>query len=337
MESRNSTRWRTYPARQIQQHVRAGPQCKPQGSHWNRRNENGTYNSFMPGRRNHLHTTYQQRIQQSSCKQCGKPCSNSFSNIHMCPAKFASCNKCGNYGHFARMCYTKLNQSSRRRNFQTTKIYQKSNSEKRKTRSFLRFKQFKERKHVASNLPFHSVENPEFHKLLNSNLAIKEKLQNAESKVLNFMNLETNYNSIQKENIELNAKLNKVNAEMDQLNSKCEKKMKDKESEKTFLFLRNFKLEEELDAKTKNEENLISKIQMLETKVSSMTDEMNFLDSENNRLRYERNNLRRSEDSLVNEVHELQSQLCKNRNNSRGRYQPPPNQNRYNGPKNYYR
>ena len=53
---------------------------------------------------------------------------------------------------------------------------------------------------------------------------------------------------------------------MDQLNSECEKKMKDKESEKTFLFLRNFKLEEELDAKTKNEENLISKIQMLETK-----------------------------------------------------------------------
>ena len=76
---------------------------------------------------------------------------------------------------------------------------------------------------------------------------------------------------------------------------------------------------------------------MLETKVSSMTDEMNFLDSENNRLRYERNNLWSSEDSLVNEIHELQSQLCKNRNNSRGRYQPRSNQNRYNGPRNYYR
>ena len=98
MGTRNSTRWRIYPARQIQQHVRAGPQCKPQGSYWNRRNENGTNNHFVQPRRNTLHTTYQQRIQQSSCKQCGKPCSNSFSNIHMCLAKFASCNKYGNHG-----------------------------------------------------------------------------------------------------------------------------------------------------------------------------------------------------------------------------------------------
>ena len=123
------------------------------------------------------------------------------------------------------MCYTKLNQNSRR-NFQTTYSYQNSNSEKRKTRSFLRFKQFKARKHMASNLTFHSVKNPEFHKIRYSNLPIEEKLQYAELKVQNFMKLQTSSNSIQNENIELNARLNKVNAVVDQRNSEFEKTMK---------------------------------------------------------------------------------------------------------------
>ena len=190
---------------------------------------------------------------------------------------------------------------------------------------------------MSSNLPFHSLEDSEFHKIPYSNMAIKEKLQNAEIKVQNFTKLETDYNTILNENIELNAKLNKLNAVMDKQNSECKKKMKDNESEKTFLLLRNFKLEEELNAKAKNEENCISKLQMLQTKISSMTDEMNFLDSENNRLRYERNNLQSKEDSLVNEIHELYSQLHMSRNNSRGRYQPHSNQNKYNGPRNYHR
>ena len=69
----------------------------------------------------------------------------------------------------------------------------------------------------------------------------------------------------------MNAKLNKVNAVMDQRNNECEKKLKGHENQKTLLLFKNFKLKE-LNIISKNDET----IHMFERTISSMINEQHF-------------------------------------------------------------
>ena len=142
-----------------------------------------------------------------ACGRCGI-----IHGWNRCPAKAISCFKCGKVGHFARMCYTRINRRSvpiatvSSVTTATTQTVASKSSRKRK-RDSDRKKDFDNRRWMMSQLPFHRASDDTFKVELLERFCIArlEKEAEEQDEIINFY--ETRYTEMDKEIATLKSKL----------------------------------------------------------------------------------------------------------------------------------
>ena len=99
-----------------------------------------------------------------SCFKCGKWVNHSFQDHNsICPARSAKCHRCGNFGHFSRVCFNKRTFGTKSEKItQYSNQISKSKSAYRKARDAKRLEEFLTRKNLTNALPFSELSDNDF-------------------------------------------------------------------------------------------------------------------------------------------------------------------------------